>query len=219
MKSIARIPYVLAMAALAAECGPRQEQPAGFPGLSVAVVCKSGDMGEYSDTAGRYPGERADPQSGWGNRSERKSGERPLACVDAGAESYRVFVSAAAGPLDTTMGVSRSMGSTRIWSVIRNRHDGRLVERSEGVLTDQDWRQLSDALLRFGFWQQPTVLPPSPDSSRMDGGIFSVEGHLSKRYHVVTREAHDASMTNLVKVFIDLAREKSTPRPQTPRVK
>jgi hypothetical protein len=171
--------------------GVHVETPSGFPGLSIPSRCdRSGDAERSVEEA--YPGQRGMLDRSFHHSVLSRMGETPLSCSPDHAVSYRFLQSVVLSPRDIVVSITRRGDAFHSTAIVWDREQDEEIERSQKILTSDQWLKVRSAMEMFDFWQRPTNEMPSPRSGAlMDGGRIAIEGHWHRRYHVVLRQTND----------------------------
>jgi hypothetical protein len=80
---------------------------------------------------------------------------------------------------------------------------GTVFDRSNRLLSAEEWSQVRDALTHASFW----VLRPQENSAGLDGAQWIIEGRAGAKYHVVDRWSPTAGpVRELGLLFLKVAR-------------
>ena len=178
-----------------------------FPGLSVGVACRDG-LPEYSEVTEHYPGQRAISTSHWYKETLARLREAPLPCIDSATHSYRLIEKLPFGDRLLVIGIAKTATSARLWSVLSDQKDNRIISRAARMLTDEEWKLLEDGVAAIEYWTEPSQLPPTPSRRDADdgGGRRMVEGFREKRYHVVVRGLENEQLQQFRQILVRMSR-------------
>jgi hypothetical protein len=160
---------------------------------SVRPVCPAAEATDYFFLTGVLEPSRPDSDRfvrAWYSKHLRVMAEPSLSCGAAGAnEAYRfVWLRTFHRPIAVRLSAEATV--FRLVAVeltgAGGYDPGSIANRVEKMVTESDWRRLSAALARIGFWNMPS----REAKLGIDGSRWVIEGvRLNSGYHVVDRWA------------------------------
>jgi len=185
----------------------------GASGYAIRQACTAAESAEYFIPRGIVSPDRPDRDvfvREWYSKHLRVMGEPSLSCGPTSAvETYRllwlrtfhrpVAVRVSRDGRDSRLGVVELTGAGGY-------EPGRIAARSERVLSEADWKDLSAALSKLSFWSMPTQAPKSA-SVGLDGAQWILEGRRGLAdYHIVDRwSPWEGAYRDVGLMFISLA--------------